>query len=226
MGQLILVRHGQSEWNKKNIFTGWVDIPLSAKGVEEALSCGKKIAPIPIHVIFVSTLARARLTAMIAMSQHDEGKVPCIVHEGDDRRAEWGKIYEEKTLKEMIPVYSSWHLNERMYGALQGRNKDECRREYGEEQVQIWRRSFDIAPPEGESLKMCSERTLPYFKEKVIPYLEKGENVLISAHGNSLRAIVMMLDKLSEKEIVSLEIPTGQPIIYTYEDQEWKKHKT
>lgn len=222
-GVLVLVRHGQSEWNKKNIFTGWVDIPLSPAGIDEALTCGHKIKHIPFNVIFISTLIRASMTAMLAMSVHNEGKIPCLVHDGEGKLEEWARIYDEETKKSIIPVYSSWHLNERMYGELQGRNKDECRKRFGTDQIKIWRRSFGEGPPKGESLKMTAERTLPYFKEKIVPYLKNGENVLISAHGNSLRSIVMELDNLSEEQVLNLEIPTGVPLCYLYKNGEWKK---
>src|SRR3989304_217306 len=122
-------------------------------------------------------------------------------------------------------VYKSWHLNERMYGELQGQNKDEARAKFGKEQVHIWRRSFDIAPPHGESLKATAKRTLPYFKKKVVPFLENEKNVFISAHGNSLRSIVMFLDNLTPNEVVNLEIPTGEPILYEYSNKVWKKLK-
>ena len=220
---LVLLRHGQSEWNKNNLFTGWVDIPLSPKGIEEALQAGREIAEIPFDVIFISELVRASMTAMLAMSVHGSGQIPRMIHEG--KMGEMGQIYSDKSEATTIPVHSSWHLNERMYGELQGCNKDEMRKKYGEEQVKIWRRSFDVPPPGGESLKICSERTLPYFQEKVLPYLKNSKNVLISAHGNSLRSIVMHLDGLSEEEVLKLEIPTGHPLIYQYQDGNWIKQR-
>ncbi len=216
MGSLILLRHGESEWNRKNLFTGWIDIPLSEKGVEEALQAGREISAISIDLIFTSTLIRGIMTALLALSVHRSGKVPVILHPGEGRLEEWGRCYDSETEKELIPVIRAWQLNERMYGELQGKNKERMRAEYGEEQVQIWRRSYAIAPPNGESLEMTAERTLPYFKQKIIPHLKRGKNILIAAHGNSLRSIVMDLKQLSEEEVVSLEIPTGKPIIYAY----------
>lgn len=223
MAKLILLRHGASIWNEKNIFTGWVDIPLSEKGIEESFQAGKKIAHIPIDVIFVSSLIRAQTTAMLAMSVHDGEQVPCVLHPGQGKLEEWAEIYSEEAKKSCIPVHVAWQLNERMYGRLQGMNKDEMRKKYGADQVQIWRRSFDVAPPEGESLEMTAARSIPYFQEMVMPLLKKGKNVLISAHGNSLRSIVMFLDKLSKDEVVKLEMATGAPLIYTFEGDKWHK---
>ena len=210
MGKLILLRHGASEWNEKNIFTGWVDIPLSSKGIEEALAAGKKF-PVTPDLIFVSSLIRAQMTAMLAMSAHGKG-VPCVQHSGEGKLEEWGISHGKEIV---IPVIESWKLNERMYGTLQGMNKDEMRKQFGEEQVKIWRRSYDVAPPEGESLKMTAERTIPYFEEMILPRVKEGKNVLVAAHGNSLRSIVMVLDKLTPEQVVSLEIATGVPLVYS-----------
>lgn len=216
MAHLILLRHGESEWNKKNIFTGWIDIPLSEKGVEEALEAGRKIKDIPVDLIFTSTLIRGIMTAMLAMIVHSSKKVPVILHPGEGKLDEWGRCYDEESEGELIPVYRAWELNERMYGELQGKNKQKTREQFGDEQVKIWRRSFSTPPPNGESLEMTAGRTIPYFESKIVPQLAAGKNVLISAHGNSLRSIVMDLDDLSEEEVLNLEIPTGKPLIYTY----------
>lgn len=216
MALLILLRHGQSVWNQQNIFTGWVDIPLSAKGIDEALDAGDKIKDLPVDIIFTSSLIRAQMTSMLAMSRHSSGKVPIILHPEDKKLRSWGKIYSSTTEDNTIPVVCAWELNERMYGELQGKNKAEMAKEFGPEQIQIWRRSYDIAPPGGESLAMTAARSLPYFNDEILPYLKRGNNVLISAHGNSLRSIIMELDGLSKDEVVSLEIPTGVPINYTY----------
>lgn len=221
--KLVMLRHGQSEWNKQNLFTGWVDIPLSPEGVQESLEAGKRIAHIPFDVIFVSSLIRAQMTAMLAMSVHSSKKTPYILHPHQGKLEDWAKIYSEETRKRCIPVITSWELNERMYGRLQGMNKKEMMEKFGEKQVQIWRRSFDVAPPEGESLAMTAARALPYFKEKIIPYLNQGKNVFISAHGNSMRAIMMELDGLNKEQVVKLEIPTGVPIIYNFHDHSWEK---
>lgn len=221
-GRLVLVRHGQSEWNKRNYFTGWVDVPLSPQGIEEALKAGHEIKHIPFDTIYTSTLVRAQMTMFLAMSVHDEGKIPVIVHK-EGKHGEWSKVYNEQTEANTVPVICDWRLNERYYGELQGLNKDETRERYGADQVKIWRRSFDTPPPNGESLEMTAARAIPYFKSEVVPKLAEGKNILISAHGNSLRAIMMFLDELSNEEVLELEIPTGKPIFYTYKDGAWKK---
>lgn len=221
--KLILMRHGQSEWNKQNLFTGWVDIPLSMEGIQEALRAGKKIADVPIDIIYVSSLVRAQMTAMLAMSEHKGGRVPVIMHEGEGKLEEWSKIYNPTALEKIIPVYKSWQLNERMYGKLQGLNKQETIDKYGPEQVKIWRRSYDVAPPEGESLEMTAARAIPYFKEKVLPLLRTRKNVLISAHGNSLRAIVMYLLNLTKEQVLELELATGDPMVFSENAGKWTK---
>ena len=192
MARLILVRHGQSVWNASNRFTGWTDVGLSEQGVEEAEDAGRQLSEIRIDVVHTSDLVRAQRTAEIIM-RHNEAS-------------------------EDVPTNYDWRLNERHYGALQGLNKAETAEQHGAEQVHIWRRSFDVAPPEGESLEMTAERTIPYFTEEVLPDLVSGKNVLVSAHGNSLRSIVMHIDGISPEDIVSLEIPTGEPIHYSYEE--------
>ena len=219
MGKLILLRHGQSTWNQHNLFTGWVDVPLSAKGVEEALYAGQLIKDIPIHVIFCSTLMRALMTAFLAMSTHHTDKVPVLMHPIDSKLAAWGKISSSTTLEKTIPTYAAWELNERMYGDLQGLNKGDTIEKYGLEQVQKWRRSYSEPPPNGESLEMTAERTIPYFQKEIVPYLKKGKNVFVSAHGNSLRSIIMVLDNLTKDQVVHLELETGVPIIYNFDGE-------
>lgn len=215
MGQLILLRHGQSTWNLANRFTGWVDVPLSTAGVEEALDAGKQLADSPIDIIFTSDLMRAQQTAMLVMSQHSSGHTP-IVQYNSGKMGEWTKIYAPSAEEAMIPVYTSWHLNERYYGKLQGANKAETQQKYGEEQVHIWRRSFDVPPPEGESLKMTCERTIPYFTAEIMPRLQQGQSVLVAAHGNSLRSIVMHIENLNRDQVLALEIATGVPRCYDF----------
>ncbi len=191
MGVLILIRHGQSVWNAENRFTGWTDVELSERGVGEAERAGDLLSEIRFGVVHTSGLIRAQKTAEIIMSRNNVS----------------GKI----------PVMKDQRLNERHYGDLQGLNKAETAEKHGAEQVHIWRRSFDVPPPGGESLKMNAERTIPYFEENIVPDLKEGKNVLVSAHGNSLRSIVMHIESISPEEIVSLEIATGTPIFYQYD---------
>ena len=193
MARLILVRHGQSVWNAANRFTGWTDVDLSEKGIEEADEAGLQLADIRFDVIHTSDLIRAQRTAEIIMGRNRAS--------GDD-----------------VPTRYDWRLNERHYGALQGLNKAETAEKHGAEQVHVWRRSYDVAPPEGESLEMTAQRTIPYFIDEIVPDLGGDLNVLVSAHGNSLRSIVMHIDGISPEEIVSLEIPTGEPIHYTCDE--------
>lgn len=187
MGKLVLVRHGQSQWNLENRFTGWVDVPVTELGAEEAHRAGRQLKGVKFDMAFVSALLRAKQTLDI--------------------------ILEETGLKG-IPVHSDKALNERHYGDLQGLNKAETAEKFGAEQVHIWRRSYDVKPPGGESLKDTAERTLPYFEARILPEVKAGKNVLVSAHGNSLRAIVMKLDNLSKEQVMELNIATASPITY------------
>ncbi|OGS05635.1 MAG: 2,3-bisphosphoglycerate-dependent phosphoglycerate mutase [Elusimicrobia bacterium RIFCSPLOWO2_12_FULL_59_9] len=189
MRRLVLLRHGQSEWNLKNIFTGWVDVDLSEKGVEEAARAGTLLKQFKFDIAYTSALKRAQKTLDIVLKSLGQ---------------------------EDIPVIKDPALNERHYGDLQGLNKDEMRLKYGEEQVHIWRRSYDVKPPGGESLKDTAERTLPFFKKFIVEDLRRGKDVLVSAHGNSLRAIVMDLDNLSGEEIMKVNLDTGIPILYKF----------
>ena len=191
MATLILLRHGQSVWNAANKFTGWTDVELSEIGEVEAAKAGQDLAEIQIDVVHTSDLIRAQRTAAIVM-EHNQASTD-------------------------VPTHRDFRLNERHYGALQGLDKDETRAKYGADQVHIWRRSYDVPPPEGESLAMCAERTLPYLSEAIIPDLEAGKTVLVAAHGNSLRSIVMKIEDLSKEEVLSLEIPTGVPRSYTFD---------
>ncbi len=186
---LVLVRHGQSQWNEKNLFTGWKDPGLTAKGVEEAKSAGIQLRTegFQFDVMFTSDLLRAQKT---------------------------GEIILKELGVTNLPVVKNQALNERDYGDLSGLNKDEAREKWGDEQVHIWRRSFDTPPPGGESLKGTAERVLPYFKKEILPQLLEGKNILIAAHGNSLRSLVMELDQLTKEQVVKLEIATGDPIYY------------
>lgn len=223
MSKLIMMRHGESQWNKMNIFTGWVDIPLSQEGIEEAFRGGELIKDIPIDVIITSSLVRAQMSAFLAISRHASGKVPVILHPGQGQLDAWGKIYSSETQEHTIPVLIAWQINERMYGELQGLNKAETIKKYGAEQVKIWRRSYDTCPPNGESLAMTAARSIPYFNDQVVPFLKEGKNVFISAHGNSLRSILMVLDNLTKEQVINLEIPTGIPIIYDFSQGQFTK---
>ncbi|KAG5029707.1 hypothetical protein JHK87_013221 [Glycine soja] len=215
---LILIRHGESLWNEKNLFTGCCDVPLTKRGVEEAIEAGKRISYIPVDMIFTSALIRAQMTAMLAMTQHHQEKVPIIIHNESERATAWTQVYSEKTTKQSIPVITAWQLNERMYGELQGLNKQETAERYGKEKVHEWRRSFDIPPPKGESLEMCSQRAVAYFKDFIEPQLKSGKHVMVAAHGNSLRSIIMYLDRLTSQEVTSLELSTGIPLLYIYKE--------
>ncbi|KAL0917056.1 hypothetical protein M5K25_012097 [Dendrobium thyrsiflorum] len=162
---LILIRHGESLWNEKNLFTGCVDVPLTRKGVEEAIEAGKRISNIPVDMIYTSALIRAQMTAMLAMTQHRRKKIPIVMHSESEQAIQWSRIYSEETRKQSIPVIPAWQLNERMYGELQGLNKQETAERFGKEKVHEWRRSFDIPPPNGESLEMCADRAVAYFRD-------------------------------------------------------------
>jgi len=214
--KLILLRHGKSVWNEKNIFTGWVDIPLSAAGIHQALDAGERLKDVPIDLIFSSQLVRAKMTALLAMLHHSSLKVPVLMNPSDDRMQAWSQIYSESTKKETIPMICAWQLNERMYGELQGLNKKDTADRFGAEQVHEWRRSYHGCPPGGESLKMTVDRAWTYYQKVILPYLQEGKHVFIAAHGNSLRALIMHLEKLTEKQISELELETGVPLVYDY----------
>mgnify|MGYP001433833990 FL=1 len=188
---LILVRHGQSEWNEQNLFTGWKDPGLTELGIKEAKNAGSLISDkgIQFDEMFTSMLVRAQDT---------------------------GAIILDSINQQNIPITKNQALNERNYGSLAGLNKNDARKKWGEEQVHIWRRSFDIPPPEGESLKDTAERVLPYFHKYIMPKVIQGLSILVAAHGNSLRALIMELDLISSEDIVKLEIPTGAPIQYEF----------
>ena len=187
MSKLVLIRHGESQWNLENRFTGWVDVPLSPKGIEEAKAAGKKLAGFKFDRAFSSVLARANETLRLVL-------------EGIGQTG--------------IPIEKDKALNERMYGELQGLNKAETAKKFGDEQVKIWRRSYDVRPPGGESLKDTAERVLPYYDSRIKPYVLQGETILIAAHGNSLRALVMQLEQLTREQVLELNIPTGAPLLY------------
>jgi len=187
---VVLLRHGESQWNLENRFTGWTDIPLSQKGIEEARAAGEKLKGYTFDCAFTSVLKRAIDTLDIVL-----------------------EIVGQKN----IPIDYDQALNERHYGDLQGLNKAETAKKYGDAQVKIWRRSFDVRPPNGESLKDTADRVMPHWEKKILPRVVKGDRILISAHGNSLRALVMHLNNLSKEEVLELNIPTGVPLVYEFD---------
>ncbi|MDA0986870.1 MAG: 2,3-bisphosphoglycerate-dependent phosphoglycerate mutase [Bacteroidetes bacterium] len=200
MSKLVLVRHGESQWNLENRFTGWIDVPLSQKGIEEAKSCGEKLKNYKFAKAFTSKLIRANKTLEIILEIINQQK---------------------------IQIEYSVALNERHYGALQGLNKNEMIEKFGAEQVKIWRRSFDVPPPshvtefnpdgKSESLKDTAARTLPYFEKEILTEIQNGNDIIVVAHGNSLRSIVMKLNNLSKEEVLELNIPTGVPYIFEFD---------
>ena len=218
IGKLFCVRHGQSEWNKLNLFTGWVDVSLSEKGIEEAFSVGDKLKDVSFDIVFTSNLIRAEMSAMLILAKNQLSKIPCRVHPANEKNYQ---VYDSHAEKSLLPIFSSSALNERMYGLLQGMNKEEARKKYGEQQVLMWRRSYDQNPPEGESLKMTKERTIPYFEKEILPYIKKGKTVLIVAHGNSLRSIIMDLMQMTEEQILKYELATGEPVYLECENNIW-----
>lgn len=191
MPKLLLVRHGQSLWNRENRFTGWVDVPLTDEGQEEARKTAETLKGADIHIAYTSALRRAQHTLDIILE-----------HAGLD-----------------IPVIRDAALNERHYGDLAGLNKDEMRAKYGDEQVHIWRRSFDVAPPNGESLKDTRDRTIPFFDRAILGDIRQGKNVLVVAHGNSNRSIAMEVEKMGPDDVIQLELATGKARIYDLDEQ-------
>ncbi len=191
MPKLVLVRHGQSVWNLQNRFTGWVDVPLTEKGKEEAYKAGELLKDIRFNVAYTSDLTRAQETLRIIL----------------------------EVIGLNIPVIKNWALNERDYGDLTGLNKDRAREKFGKEIVHLWRRSYDIPPPHGEALKDTAARTIPFLERAIMGDILLGNDVLVVAHGNSNRSIVMYLEKLSPEEIVKVELPTGTPIVYDLDEQ-------
>ncbi|RMH03732.1 MAG: 2,3-bisphosphoglycerate-dependent phosphoglycerate mutase [Nitrospirae bacterium] len=191
MAQMVLIRHGESQWNRENRFTGWVDVPLTPKGEQEAREAGEKLRGFRFDCAFTSVLQRAIRTLEIVL---------------------------EVLGQTAIPIEKAQALNERMYGDLQGLNKAETAKKYGEEQVKLWRRSYDVRPPGGESLQDTAARVLPYYHQRIWPELAQGRTVLVVAHGNSLRALVMHLDQLSREEVLELNIPTGVPLVYDLDE--------
>ena len=221
MAKLILTRHGQSLWNAENKFTGWVDVPLSEQGRAEATIASCKLKDYRVRVCFTSMLFRAIETAVIILTEVDDicdGRIPIIKHDIDDEDWHgWDKYNGDP--EQELPIYLTAVLDERYYGELQGLNKAETAAKFGKEQVQLWRRSYDVAPPGGESLEDTVKRTVPFFRDRILKHLMAGDNVLIAAHGNSLRSIIKQLENLSEEEIVKVELGTAIPIVYDIDAQ-------
>ena len=212
MSLLILMRHGQSMWNAAGLFTGWVDVPLTPNGIDEARDGGRAIAHLPIDEVHVSTPVLQYPTEV------EDG-----MSDNETRMREWAQIRGDAGQDGVLPVHVAWQLNERMYGDLQGLNKQATRDQYGDEQVRIWRRSYDVPPPNGESLELTAARTIPYLESTLIPAIDAGKNVFVAAHGNSLRSIIMHLDGLSNEEVLGLEVPTGVPIVYERVEAGWQR---
>ncbi len=192
MQRIVLIRHGESQWNRENRFTGWVDVPLSPHGEQEAREAGEKLRAFRFERAFTSVLTRAVRTLEIVL---------------------------EVIGQSHLPIEKTQALNERMYGDLQGLNKAETAERYGDEQVKLWRRSYDVRPPGGESLHDTAERVIPYYQRHIRPGLAPGKTLLVVAHGNSLRALVMHLRALSREDVLDLNIPTGVPLVYECDDQ-------
>lgn len=216
MAYLILVRHGQSFWNKEgyNCFTGWVDVADLPRGVKDLIKAGKILEDFHFDVAFTSELYRGVETVMITLSHNKVSGTPIIIHK-KGRLSKWSKFYH-KDFGKFVPVIKSWRLNERYYGRLQGMNKDKARKRFGEEKVLLWRRSYDIPPPGGESLKDVVRRISPVFYQEMVPLLKKEKNILVGAHGNTIRALVTIIDNLKPEDVLHLEIKKGAPLLYRY----------
>jgi 2,3-bisphosphoglycerate-dependent phosphoglycerate mutase len=228
MAQLILLRHGQSLWNAANKFTGWVDVPLSEMGRAEATIASCKLKDYRVQVCFTSLLFRSIETAIICLTEVDDicgGRIPIIKHAPEDQNWHGWDAYEGDPAEE-LPVYQTAALDERFYGALQGLNKSQTAEKFGEAQVILWRRSFDVRPPGGESLQDTLKRTSPFFRDRILTHLKQGDNVLVVAHGNSLRSIIMELEHIPESEIPNLELGTAIPIVYDLDATGTVTHKT
>jgi 2,3-bisphosphoglycerate-dependent phosphoglycerate mutase len=212
MGKLIIVRHGESVWNKENRFTGWIDVDLSETGVREAKNAGKLLKDYKFDKIYISHLIRSIHTLKYILEANNDKRTRIIYHEDDLQIKGWE--HHTGNSEEELSIFQSKAIAERYYGDLQGLNKAETATKFGVEQVQLWRRSFDVPPPNGESLKDTLARVLPYWEKNIKKDLQEGKTVLIVAHGNSLRAIVKYLENISDKDIPNYEIPTGVPIEY------------
>ncbi len=223
MTRLVLIRHGESTWNAQNRFTGWVDVPLSPRGREDARKAARLLGThgIVIDVCFTSLLIRAIETAVICLTEGEgvcAGRSPVLKHDADDPNWHGWDSYDGEPDQE-VPVFLSQSLDERYYGSLQGLNKRQMEERVGEETVRQWRRSFFCRPPGGESLADTAARTIPFLEGRIMSHLRAGDNTLVSAHGNSLRSIVMTLDNLGEQEVAGLELATAVSMVYEIDMQ-------
>lgn len=228
MGLLILVRHGEPGLKPEDRLAGWVDVPLSRKGIEEALECAAELGRFELDLAFASNLVRTQETLFIILS--GQKKTGVVVHEGAGDGGGPGKtdwyLYPEKLGKKLIPIYLTPSLNERYYGKLQGRKKQKMEEKYGAEKLASWRWNFEPGPPEGESLKAVYERAVPYFEEKILPAVKAGKKVLVCAHQSSLRALVKYVEGISDENIRNVRFSTGELAIYSYSDGKLVRENT
>jgi len=215
MAKLILLRHLESRWNLENRFTGWVDVPLCQEGIARAGETARKVFQYDIDTAYSSPLIRNQDTLVKILEQ--VGKYPIFIHLDKGRMKDWGKYTDIGEFD--LPVYISEALNERYYGKLQGLNKAEAAQKYGEETIHLWRRSFDKGPPGGESLKDTVKRTMPFYKKYIEKDLKKRKNVLVVASHNSLRAIIKHVEKITDEEIIGVEVPYAGIIVYEFDEK-------
>lgn len=221
MSTLILLRHFQSQWNLENRFAGWVDVPLSREGIRQVEKVAQKLSEIKINAIYTSPLIRNQDT-ILRIFEHLVEKYPIFIH-FEGKMKTWGKFHEIN--KDYFPVYVSERLNERYYGDLQGLNKDMIAKKYGAEKVHLWRRSFDVKPPKGESLEETMERTIPLYKQHIEKDLKKGKTILVVASHNSLRSLIKHIEKVSDQEISNIEMLPGTLIKYDFDTNLKLKNK-
>lgn len=224
MGKLVLIRHGESVWNTRNLFTGWVDVPLTQAGIVEATRASQVIKHIDFDVVYTSELVRAIQTALIVLLSDKKFRAPCMMHREWFWRKRYGKIHPAEA-KNIIPIYRSWRLNERFYGDLQGLNKAKIADIFGVDRVIGWRKGYTSKPPKGENLKHTSKRLLPFFNKTIIRELDADKNVLVSSHANLLRSMVMHIEQLDEAQVVGLEMDTANPIIYNYVNGKFEREE-
>ncbi|MCD6483051.1 MAG: histidine phosphatase family protein [Candidatus Aenigmarchaeota archaeon] len=223
MGYLVLIRHGDSFWNDKgyNCFTGDVDVATLPIALKKLIRAGKVFSEFRFDIAFTSELYRAIQAVVIMLTYNKVSGTPIIIHK-KGQTAKWSRFYHND-FRRYVPIIRAWQLNERCYGKLQGMSKYNAIKKYGKEKITLWRRSYDVSPPGGESLKETLERSITFFRKRILPQLKKGKNVLIGSHGNTLRALLMYLDGLSKEDVVKLEIKKAVPIVYKYENGVFRK---